>query len=118
MGVCQSLTSVIREGTSAAIPAHTEPLRRRMDDQAMVITGRMNASDKMLQAVIAQASATDRQLAVLQAGLESERRLREEDKARQTQEMEEEKKWIGDATANAALVQDQLLMVILAQLKE
>ena len=107
-----------------------------MDDQAMVITGRMNAMDRALLVVLAQASATDRQLVVLRAGLEEERRLRDEDRVRHTQEMKEERKRISDATAiaalvqeeerkrvsdatgNAALVQGQLLMEILAQLKE
>ena len=77
---------VIQEGMSAAIPVHTEPLGRMMDDQAMVISGRMNATDKILQAVLAE-----------------ERRLREEDKVKHSQEMEKERKRISDATASAAL---------------
>ena len=79
--------SATQEGISAAIQAHTEPLGRRMDDQAMVVTDRMNATDKVLQAVLAQANATDRQLAALQAGFDLERRLRKEDRVKHSQEI-------------------------------
>ena len=57
-------------------------------------------------------------MAALQADLAEERRLREEDKARLPREMEEEKKRVSHATANAALVHGQVLMEILNQLKE
>ena len=110
--------SVIREGISVAIPANMEPLGHRMDRQALVTTGRMNVTDKALQAVLARASATDRLLAALQAGLEEERRLREEDKVRHNQEMEEEKKRISDSMTSAALVQGNILAEILAHMKE
>ena len=78
----------------------------------------MNATDKALQAVLARASVTDRQLAALQAGLEEERRLREEDKVRHNLEREEEKKRISDLMASAALVQGNILAEILARMKE
>ena len=100
--VRRAQASAIHEGISAAIPALTEPLGRRMDDQAMVITGRMNATDKVLQAVLAQASATDRQLNALQAGLAEERRLRDEDKLRHSQEIEDERKRVSEVMASAA----------------
>ena len=116
--VREAQASVIQEGISAAIPAHTAPLGRRLDDQAMVMAGRINATDWAILAVPEPANATDRQLAVLETGLAEERHLRTEGNRRYTQELEEEKKRVNDATSSVNFTKNEILMAMWADIKE
>ena len=53
-------TSVFQQEINAAIPAHTARLGRRLDDHTMVTSGRHNAMERAVQAVLARADAIRR----------------------------------------------------------